>query len=150
MKEVTKSMTKYQGLTANQMAGRILHREDNTYKKEIIKRVLDMYADEIYKAMLNGERVQISGVGTIIPEIKTHIGNYNMPICNKFHENGNPPPYTKIRISRNWSIKEAMDMQLFRNIENGILGLKKLPFDVQQINILKKSGFIKSYPEEAE
>ena len=51
-KEVTKNMTRYQGLTANQMAGRILHREDNTYKKEIIKRVLDMYADEIYKAML--------------------------------------------------------------------------------------------------
>ena len=104
-------MTRYQGLTVNQMAGRILHREDNAYKKEIIKRILDMYADEIYKAMLNGERVQISGVGTIIPEIKTHIGNYNMPICNKFHE-------------------------------NVILGLKKLPFDVQQINILKNSGFI--------
>ena len=150
MKEVTRNMTKYQGLTANQMAGRILNREDNTYKKEIIKRVLDMYADEIYKAMLNGERVQISGVGTIIPEIKTHIGNYNMPICNKFHENGNPPPYTKIRISRNWSIKEAMDRQLFKNIENGILGLKKLPFDVQQINILKKSGFIKSDSEKTE
>ena len=112
-------MTRYQGLTVNQMAGRILHREDNTYKKEIIKRILDMYADEIYKAMLNGERVQISGVGTIIPEIKTHIGNYNMPICNKFHE-------------------------------NVILGLKKLPFDVQQINILKKSGFIKGDPEEAD
>ena len=41
-------MTRYQGLTANQMAGRILHREDNTYKKEIIKRVLDMYADALF------------------------------------------------------------------------------------------------------
>ena len=135
-------MKNTQGLQNGKMAGRILAREDNLYKKEVVKNVLDMYAEEIQKAMLNGERVLISGVGTIIPEVKTHIGNYNMPICNKFHENGNPPPYTKIRISRNWSIKEAMDRQLFKNIENGILGLKKLPFDTQQINILKKSGFI--------
>ena len=131
--------TKY-GLSSNQMAGRILAREDNKYKKQIIKEILDMYADEIHKAMLNGERVQISKVGTIIPELKTHIGNYNMPTCNKTESN--PPPYTKIRISRNWSIKEEMDRQLFENIKNGILGLEKLPFNVQQINILKNSGYI--------
>lgn len=143
-------MTNKYGLSANMMAGRILAREDNKYKKDIIKDILGMYADEIYKAMLNGERVQIPKVGTIIPEIKTHIGNYNMPICNKFHENDNPPPYTKIRISRNWSIKETMDRQLFKNIGDGILGLKKLPFTAQQMDILKKSGFIKDNSEDAD
>ena len=143
-------MTNKYGLSANMMAGRILAREDNKYKKDIIKDILGMYADEIYAAMLNGERVQIPKAGTIIPEIKTHIGNYNMPICNKFHENDNPPPYTKIRISRNWSIKETMDRQLFKNIENGILGLKKLPFTAQQIDILKKSGFIKDNSEDVD
>ena len=55
-------MTRYQGLSANQMAGRILHREDNTYKKEIIKRVLDMYAP-------NDSRVQ-EYLRNVIDEIK--------------------------------------------------------------------------------
>lgn len=129
------------GLSSSKMAARIYNREDNTYKQGMIKEILDMYANEIYKCMMNGERVQITKVGTIIPEIKTHIGSYNMPICNRFNGN-NPPPYTKIRISRNWSTKEDMDKQLLKNIENGILGLEKLPFDIQQINILKNSGYI--------
>lgn len=134
-------MTNKYGLSNNKMAGRIYNREDNQYKRSMIKEVLDMYADEVYKAMMKGERVRISKVGTIIPEVKTHKGRYNMPICNQF-EGSNPPPYTKIRISRNWAIKEAMDRKLMKNIENGIYGLKKLPFDIQQVNILKKSGFI--------
>lgn len=129
------------GLSSSKMAARIYNREDNTYKQSMIKEILDMYADEIYKSMLKGERVQITKVGTIIPEVKTHIGSYNMPICNRFNGD-NPPPYTKIRMSRNWRIKEDMDRQLLKNIENGVLGLEKLPFDIQQINILKKSGYI--------
>lgn len=75
-------MTKNQGLTTNMMANRILERKDNVYKKEIIYNVLVMYADEIYKALLKGERVQISGVGTIIPEVKTH-ESFNLPCCNE-------------------------------------------------------------------
>jgi len=36
---------------------------------------------------------------------------------------------------------------LMENIENGIWGLERLPFDVQQMDILKNSGYI---PEDAE
>ena len=140
-------MKNTQGLQNGKMAGRILAREDNLYKKEVVKNVLDMYAEEIQKALLNGERVLISGVGTIIPEVKTH-RNCFLPICdNSNHENA---PYTKIRMSRTNALYEKMNQALLKNIENGILGLEKLPFDVQQINILRKSGFIKSDSEETE
>ena len=132
-------MTNKLGLQNGKMAGRILAREDNLYKKDVVKNVLDMYADEIQKALLNGERVQISGVGTIVPEVKTHISCF-LPTCdNDTHENA---PYTRIRMTRTNSLTEKMNQTLLRNIENGILGLNKLPFDVQQISILKNSGYI--------
>ena len=132
-------MKNTQGLQNGKMAGRILAREDNLYKKEVVKNVLDMYAEEIQKALLNGERVLISGVGTIIPEVRTH-RNCFLPTCdNNNYENA---PYTKIRMSRTNALYEKMNQTLLKNIENGILGLEKLPFDIQQINILKNSGYI--------
>lgn len=130
-------------LSAGKMAARIYNREDNIYKQSMIKEILDMYAKEIYNAMLNGERVQISKVGTITPEVKARL-SYTLPACNK--EGGNPP-YTKIRMSRNYAIKQNMDRQLLQNIENGIYGLEKTPFSRQQMTILKNSGFI---PEDVE
>ena len=140
-------MKNTQGLQNGKMAGRILARKDNLYKKEVVKNVLDMYAEEIQKALLNGERVLISGVGTIIPEVKTH-KNCFLPTCdNSNHENA---PYTKIRMSRTNALYEKMNQTLLNNIENGILGLKKLPFDAQQINILKKNGYISDDVDTAE
>lgn len=131
-------------LTACQMAKRICEREDNIYDKRIIENILNLYMDECHKALLDGERVQISKVGTIIPEVKVHIGNFNLPICNK--EGGNPP-YTKLRMSRNNHLMEEMNSLLIKNIENGIYGLEKLPFSKQQMDILKDSRYI---PEDAE
>lgn len=137
------------GLSAGKMAARIYNREDNIYKQSMIKEILDMYAKEIYKAMMNGERVQISKVGTIFPEIKTRL-SYGLPSCNK--EGGNPP-CTKLRITRNRVIKEKMNRQLLQNIDNGIYGLAKTPISKQQMTILKNSGYIPEdakLPEDAE
>lgn len=131
------------GLSAGKMAARIYNREDNIYKQSMIKEILDMYAQEICKAMMNGERVQISKVGTIFPELKVRL-SYGLPGCDK--EGGNPP-YTHIRISRNRVIKANMNKHLMQNIDNGIYGLQKTPFSKQQFDILKKSGYI---PEDAE
>jgi hypothetical protein len=50
-------------------------------------------------------------------------------------------------MSRSVSIKEDMDKELMENIKNGVCGLKNVPFDTQQINILKKGGFIPSDEE---
>lgn len=133
-----------QALSAHQMAKRICERNDNVYDKRIIENILNMYMDECREAMLRGERVLITRVGTIIPEVKVHEGNFNLPRCNK--EEGNPP-YTKLRIRRNNRLGEAMNNQLIRNIRNDIYGLEKLPFSRQQMDILKKSGYL---PENAE
>ena len=130
-------------LTASKMAKRISDRKDNLYDRRIIENILNMYMDEIYNAMMNGERVQISKVGTIIPEVKARL-SYGLPMCNK--EGGNPP-YTKIRISRNYAIRHNMNRRLLQNINTGIYGLAKTPLSKQQFNILKNSGYI---PEDAE
>ena len=95
--------------------------------------------DECQKALTEGERIEISKVGSIIPEVKVHIGNFNLPMCNKDGEN---PPYTKLKISRNNLLRDTMNRNLLKNIENGIYGLEKLPFSRQQMDILKKSKYI--------
>lgn len=132
-----------EALSACRMAKRICDRKDNVYDKKIIENILNMYMDECRKALLQGERVQITKVGTIIPEVKVRLF-YNLPRCNK--EGGNPP-YTKLRIRRNNLLGEVMNSLLIKNIENGIYGLEKLPFSKQQLGILKDGGFI---PEDEE
>ena len=69
-------------LSAYKMAKRISDRKDNVYDKRIIENILNMYMDECRKALLSGERVQITRVGTIIPEVKSRLF-YNLPRCNK-------------------------------------------------------------------
>ena len=142
-------MAKGRTLSAFQMAKRICDREDNIYNKKMINRqvvtdILQMYMDECHKALVNGERIALSKVGTIIPEVKTHKGNYNLPMCNK--EGGNPPS-TKLRMTRSASLCRDMNRTLIENIENGIYGLEKLPLGKQQLTILKESGYI---PEDEE
>lgn len=132
-------MATRKGLSANKMAARILSREDNIYKRETVYRILNMYMDECRKALLRGERVQISKVGTIIPEVRTHTRKYYVHTCDGLEANS---PYTRIRMSGNESLRLEMNKTLNRNIEKGVLGLEKLPFDIQQINILKDGGFI--------
>lgn len=130
-------------LSAYKMAKRISDRKDNVYDKRIIENILNMYMDECRKALLSGERVQITRVGTIIPEVKSRLF-YNLPRCNK---DGGNPPYTKLRIRRNNLLCKDMNSLLIRNINNGIYGLEKLPFSKQQLSNLKDAGYI---PEDAE
>lgn len=144
-----KPMARPKTLTAYKMAKRIYNREDNVYDKKVITKqlitnILLMYMDECRKALAEGERIEISKVGSIIPEVKVHEGNFNLPMCNK---DGGNPPYTKLKITRNNLLSDTMNKNLLRNIESGIYGLEKLPFSRQQMDILKKSGYI---PADAE
>lgn len=125
------------------MTTRILEREDNIYKRETIMNIINMFMEETREALLKGERIQITRVGTIIPEVRTHTRQYYLPTCS-----GAVPdsPYSRIRVHLNDSLRTDMKKTLLRNIKNGIYGLEKLPFDIQQINILKKGGYI---PEDA-
>ncbi len=138
-------MSSKNGLQVNKMAGRIINRKDNIYDKKVVVNILNAYMDECCKALIRGERIQLSGVGTIIPEVRTHRSCY-LPYCNNDeHENS---PYTRIRMTRTNSLREDMDKTLLNNIENGVYGLEKLPFDIQQIGNLKANGFI--YEEESD
>lgn len=73
--------------------------------------------DECRKVLISGERMQIKKVGTIIPEVKVHEGNFNLSMCDK--EGGNPQ-YIKLRISRNNLLSDVMNKNLTKNIENCI------------------------------
>lgn len=135
---------RYKTASNNQMAARIVDREDNIYNKRIIKEILDMYADECAKSLLKGERVRINGVCTIYPEVKTHRSCY-LPLCNnKAHED---TPYTRVKAFFTGTFKEMMDKQLIDNLKNKIYGLEYLPFEKQQITNLKNAGFIPSDEE---
>ncbi len=130
-------------LNASKMAKRIKGRKDNIYDEKVIKNILDMYMEECQKAISAGESVHLTKVGTIIPELKVCLA-YNMPNCNK--EGGNPP-HTKLRIYRSTKTRDDMNRLLMQNIKKGIYGLEKLPFNKQQLGILKNSGYV---PEDAE
>ena len=125
------------GLTAYKAANRIHDREDNIYSERVIYDVLKMYMDECQKGLLRGERVQLTGIGTIIPEVKVH--ERDVRVCERNCEN---LPYTSLKMSRNHSLVHEMNQTLQKNIENGILGLEELPFSKQQITILRDGGII--------
>ena len=137
-------MSRNNGLTTCKAAKRISDREDNLYSKKVINTVLTMYMEECKKELLKGKSVQLTGIGTIIPEIKTHKYS-NLPSFNKEDSN---LPYTKVKMKRNYSLIQEMNKVLQENIENGIWGLENLPFEKQQIAILRKNGLIPD--EEAE
>ena len=125
------------------MTTRILEREDNIYKRETVLKIINMFMEETREALLKGESIQITRVGTIIPEVKTHTRKYYLPTCGDAVPDS---PYSRIRVHLNDSLRTDMKRTLLRNIKNGIYGLEELPFDIQQINILKKGGYI---PEDA-
>ena len=141
-------MPPVKALTMHQLASRIYkNRENNIYSEKIIYEIITKCMDECREGLLKGERVQLTGIGTIIPLVKTHRSSNrcHLPTFNQDNVN---QPYTKIKISRNNSFVQAMNETLLKNIENGILGLEKLPFDKQQITILKNGGFISSEENE--
>lgn len=136
-------MSIYRGLTVNMMTDRVYNRIDNeVFRWSFIRKILQAYNEELQKALLRGEKVQIPGVGTLIPEIKTN-EKYNMPSCNK--EEGNLP-YMDIKLTRNAKFRASMTRRLLDNIKNGIYGLEKLPLKEEQLDYLKEKGFA---PEDA-
>lgn len=123
----------------SKIASRIAKRKDNIYHQKIISAVLNMYLDECRKALLKGERVQLKGIGTLIPEVRTHKQYFNPRTYDNVDEY---LPYTKVRVWRSRTLINEMNQTLLKNIQNGILGLEELPFEKQQITNLKDCGLI--------
>lgn len=126
-------------VTPCQMAARIAERANNRiFKKQYIYEILQMYMEECQNALPRGERVLIAGVGTIISEVKI-TEKFILPVCNKDGEN---PPFTYMRMTRNSHFLEKMNQTLMKKIENGIYGLEQIPFTEEQMDYLKEKGFV--------
>lgn len=132
-------MSTKKALTMRQIASRICSRDDNLYSEKIAYEILKKCMDECKKGLLRGERVQLTGIGTLIPEVKTHKKYFNPRTCDNVDEY---LPYTKVRVWRNRTLIDEMNQTLLKNIQNGILGLEELPFEKQQITNLKDCGLI--------
>ncbi|CUX31182.1 hypothetical protein BN3590_00732 [Clostridium sp. C105KSO15] len=57
------------GFTVKRATEQIHKREDNTYNKKTIEKVLKMYAEECMQTLINGGKINIKCVGTIRPNI---------------------------------------------------------------------------------
>ena len=132
-------MAPIKAVTINQIAGRICDKEGNIYSKKVVYDILNKCMEECRESLFRGERVQLSGIGTIIPQVKAHKRPNYLPFCNR--DRGDLP-CTRIKITRNNAFIQKMNETLLKNMENGILGLEKLPFDKQQLTILRDSGII--------
>lgn len=107
----------------------------------MIRLVLNVYMEEMKLAFLDGERVCLPSIGTLILELLISEGSYyNLPACNK---KDIVPPYTNLRFSRNQKLKNDMNRKIRENIENKTMGLEYLPFTDEQVDALKECGYIK-------
>jgi len=109
------------GFTIWRAAERIWKREDNTFSKKAIEKILKMYAEECLKVLMDGDKVSIKGVGTIRPNIVKATCCGLPALKNKEDE-----LYTFVRMHfhTNDLFKERLKEKLNKNLENGIDGLK--------------------------
>lgn len=99
------------GVTQEKFVDRITNREDNILKRDLIKEVVKMYNDEIRKALMDGEKVNIGGVGSIIPKI-------HVPRCYCLPTNANNEitPYIGAYFHKNRKFKDEINGKLKKNI----------------------------------
>lgn len=80
-----------------------------------------MYAEECSESLVNGEKVNIRGVGTIRPNISEY-ARCGLPTIKDKEESH----YTVVRIRVHTSdiLREKLKERLSRNAERGIVGLE--------------------------
>lgn len=122
------------------IASRILNREDNLYKQEVIKDILQMYLEECDKALVDGYGVGLDKVGTLIPQVHSPKSYY--PINSMNLEEGNKP-YTTVKFNRSKILKSKMDKKYRKNVKDGIPGLgEECMCNTSQRNRLIEKGFL--------
>ena len=92
------------GLTVKQIAERIMQREDNIYRIEVIRDILDKYCEECANALTDGEKLNISGIGTLTPKIHAPV---TMNIFDD--EDERRVPYVTVNYHRNTKLKDKMN-----------------------------------------
>ncbi len=108
------------GFTIKRATEQIHKREDNTYNKKTIEKVLKMYAEECMETLLNGGKLNIRGVGTIRPNI-IHSVHCGLPVMKSREDSS----YTvaRLNICTSEILKEQLKGRLSENLEKGIDGL---------------------------
>ncbi len=134
------------GLTTKQIAERIMQREDNIYRMEVIRDILDRYSEECTNALLDGEKLNLSGIGTLTPKI-------HAPVTMNIFDDGDEKriPYVTVNYRRNTKLKDRMNSRYRKNIADGFAGLsEKCVCTAQQRNVLIEKGVMKGEIIDAE
>ena len=135
------------GLTVKQLAERIMKREDNLYyRQEFIRDVIYMFCNECVKALENGEKINLTGLGTLTP-------NIHAPVTMNIFDEGDEKrvPYVTVNYRRSTKLKDSMNRKYRKNIENGFPGLSEHCIcTIQQRNTLIRKGLLEGGIEDAE
>lgn len=143
-------MKKYKyGLKTDAITKRIAERGDNVYKADMIQNVLDMYFDECFKALENGEKVYLgrvgSALGTLAPKVKVPFTcsiPYHSPLPT-YDGDIERKPHTNIVFQKSRKIQDKMNENFRKNIEDGVPGLgKQCMCTKQQIGTLIDKGLL--------
>ena len=115
----------YYGVTKKEFTERVMQREDNYYYKyEMIREIINMYNDELRKALMNGESVIISGIGTIVPTVRHRETNFIPP--SHPESDYETLPFVDIHFNKNAKLRDAINGRLRRNLlKNGKLELSE-------------------------
>lgn len=140
--------TKYKkSLNIRTMASKIYNRSDCIYKMDVIRDVLNMYFEECEKVLLEGEKVGLSGIGSLTPHVHTSM-TYSLQRMNA--EGGNNP-HTTIKFIRYTEMKQKMNRRYLKNMEAGFAGLgENCKCNQMQKNLLIDQGLLKIEEKEEE
>ena len=109
-------------------------------------KILELYHEEIYKALLDGEKINLSKIGTLTPKLHAPISN------NLYPDNEDKcQPYVSIDYVQNRKLKNAASDRFRRNIQDGFDGLSEHCIcTTQQRNTLIRKGFLEGEEVEDE
>lgn len=137
------------GLKTEAVTKRIVKREDNVYKEEIIQSILDMYFEECIKALENGEKIYLgkvgNAIGTLMPKVHvpfTCNTPYACPLPT-YEGEISKKPATNIVFRKSRKVQDKMNENFRNNIKNGIPGLSEhCMCTKQQIGTLIDKGLL--------
>ncbi len=134
MKEERKKYVK-----TNTLIKKLLDREDNLYKKEVLEDVVALYSDELVKLLKNGDAVQIAGLGVIRP--KPRITRCSLDTI-KDDNQGRYYPSVPLIVSLTSHFRREINSKFRANIRRGYPGLGKALCNEYQQSVLLKTGFM--------
>ncbi len=120
MQTATTEYKRNNGVTIKQMSERVLKRSDNPYKIEYIRDIIALYCDECRKALKNGEKILISGVGTLTPKPHTSKHSFVPEIGYTQID-----PYMSVQYILNRSLRDELNARYRKNIKKGFAGLSE-------------------------